>query len=172
MLNYGADVQKAFDYNDENLPNADLGAYADFGTAETPELNATSSITGTGTVDVAQVAFSMQSRVEMQLLFLDDISAYTVKATVNGEGAKVIIGTDTFASNGWTVVKVLIATYNMREDYTIALYDADGNAVTQVYQISAEACAKLHLGGTYNDLTIAMMKYGDSLAALAEMLGL
>jgi hypothetical protein len=166
MVNYGAAVQVAFNHNASNLPNKDLGAYADKGTTTTPEFNASNNKTGTGKVSVLKDSISMQAKVEVQLLFAVDISAYTVKATVGGADAPVVIDTETMGAYGWTLVRVAIGAAKMRDNYTIALYDANGNAVTQVYEVSVEAYGAPQLGGTYNDVVIAMMRYGDSVAAI------
>jgi predicted secreted protein len=147
-----------------SLPNADLGDYV--GTTTTPEFGATNSITGEGTVAVAKDSISMRAKVEIQLLFTGDISAYTAIATVGGENAAVTVDTETYAEYGWTMVKVAVSAAKMRDTYTIALYDAEGNPVTQVYDVSVEAYGAAQVGGQYNDVVIAMMRYGDSVAAL------
>ena len=46
------------------------------------------------------------------------------------------------------------------------LYDANGKAVTSVYNVSVEAYGKAQLSGANKDVVIAMMRYGDSVAAL------
>jgi hypothetical protein len=166
MLNYGAAVQTAFNHNAAVLPNADLGDYAAMGTATTPEFNATNAITGEGAVAVVKDSISMQAKVEIQLLFAGDISAYTAKATVGGEEVAVIVDTESMSELGYTIVRVAVGAANMRDTYTIALYDAEGNAVTQVYEVSVEAYGQAQLGGEYNDVVIAMMRYGDAVAAL------
>ena len=108
----------------------------------------------------------MQAKVEIQLMFAVDISAYTVKATVGGADAPVVIDTETMGAYGWTIVRVAVGAAKMREAFTIALYDANGNAVSQVYNVSVEAYGSAQIGGIYNDVIIAMMRYGDSVAAL------
>jgi hypothetical protein len=169
MLNYGAVVQTAFNHNADNLPNANLGDYAAFGTVDVPATNLSNSISGAGTVTIAQQSLSMQSRVEIQLLFTDDISAYEVVATVGGEDAKVVVDADMFADRGWTLVKIFVASYNMRENHYITLYDADGNPVSQTYGLSVKDYAHALKGGIYNDVVVAMMKYGDSVKVIYDM---
>lgn len=44
--------------------------------------------------------------------------------------------------------------------------DAEGNAISPVYNISVEAYVQNHLSGSYNDVVIAMMKYSDAVAAI------
>ena len=109
---------------------------------------------------------AMQAKVEIQMLFTTDISAYTAKATMNGTEVPVVIDTETMGAYGWTLVRVAIGAANMRDTYSIALYDAAGKPVTEIYHVSVEAYGQEQLEGTYNDVVVAMMRYGDSVAAL------
>lgn len=166
MLNYGAAVQKAYHYNEDLLANATLGKYAMLGTADVPAMNASNSKTGTALVAVGRDSISMQQKVEIQLLFTENISSYDLRVVLNNTQITPKLDTESFASFGWTIVKVAVGAANMRDTYSIALYDANGKPVTQIYNVSVEAYAKGQLGGSYNDVVIAMMRYGDSVAAL------
>lgn len=166
MMNYGAAVQKAFSYNTESLPNADLGNYGDLASMGVPVMNAANEKTGTASVAVLKDSISMQAKVEIQLLFNTDISDYSVQATVGGTDASVVLDTESMGAYGWTVLKVSVGAAHMRDTYTIALYDEAGNAVTQIYNVSVEAYAREQLGGTYNDVVVAMMRYGDAVSAI------
>jgi hypothetical protein len=166
MLNYGAAVQKAFNHNILTLPNTDLGLFTDMGTTAVPGFNAENTKTGTGTVVIAKDSISMQAKVEIQLLFQVDISAYTVSAKVAGTDAPVVVDTEKYGAFGWTLVKVAVGADKMRQSFTISLIDANGNPVTQILNASVEAYGKAQLGGAYNDVVVAMMRYGDSVAAL------
>jgi len=166
MLNYGAAVQSLFNYNADKLANAELGELAAFGTAEKPAFAATNVIAGTGKVKVLVDNISLQSKVEIQLLFSADISAYTAKATVNGSETVVILDKTSYAEYGWTLLRVPIKANQMRDTFTVALYDADGNPVTQVYNVSAEGYATARLNSTYHALDVALMRYGDSVKKL------
>lgn len=166
MLNYGAAVQTVFNRNINNLPNANLGDYAAFGSTNEPALSADNAISGTAKISVLTDNISLQDKVELQLLFNADISAYTPKATVNGIEAKVIVDTQAYASYGWTVVRVAVEAAKVRDTYTLALYNADGNAVTQVYEISVEGYANSRKDTDKHALDVALMRYGDSVAAL------
>ena len=66
------------------------------------------------------------------------------------------------------MVKVAVGAANMRDTYTIALYDAEGNAVTQIYEVSVEAYAQTQVEGVNPDVAIALMRYGDAVYALSE----
>jgi len=165
MLNYGAAVQTAFDYNAANLPNTNLGEYADMGTLTIPDLNATNSYEGTGSVTVLQTSISMQSKVEIQLAFSGDISAYTPKATIGNNELTCVVDAETFADYGLTVVRIAIPASNMRDFVTFALYEGDA-PVTAVQFLSVEALVKNMTTSARSSVIIAMMRYGDSVAAL------
>ena len=166
MLNYGAAVQTAFDHNADSLPNLKLGEYADKGTTTIPTFDAENVKTGTGTVAVLRDSISMQAKVEIQMLFSVNIDAYTVNATVNGEAAPVVVDKESMGAYGWTLVRVAVGAAKMRDTFTISLTDAEGNAVTQVYNVSVEAYGQQNLGGNLHDVFIAMMRYGDAVAAI------
>ena len=167
MLNYGAAVQTTFKHNAENLPNTQIAAYASYGTTGTPDMTAEVKKEGTDSIGVLRDSISMQSKVEIQLLLPVDVSAYTAKAVMNGTEKAILMDTETMGAYGWTVLRVAIGAAEMRENMTIALYDTDGNAVTSIYTVSAEAYAK-GLTGDKADVAVAMMRYGDSVAAFAK----
>jgi hypothetical protein len=172
MLNYGAAVQTAYNYNATQLPNTQLAAYAHYGTTAIPELNASVNKIGKGSVASLTDNVSMQSKVELQIAFGVDVSAYTAKATVNGKAVTAIMDTETLAAYGWTVLRVAVGASQMRETYTIALYDAEGNAVTTIYEVSVEAYAKnLFKDAAKKDVAVAMMRYGDAVAVYAAIAG-
>ncbi len=160
MLNYGAAVQVNQKHFVESLPSA--GDYASYGTTTTPEFNATNSVTGSGIVGYGP-SISMQAKVEFNVMYYGaDLEGKTVKAFVDGKEVEVLYNYD--AAPGWPIARVVIKANQMRSTFTIAVYDADGNIVSQVIETSIEACAKSHIGGANNDLVIALMRYGDSVS--------
>ena len=164
MVNYGAAVQITFNHNASSLPNTNLGVYADKGTTTTPVFEATNSKTGTGSVAVMKDSISMQAKVEIQLMFkTSDMNGKTFSATVNGAEAPV----EYTPYSSYTICRVAVGASQMRDTFTIALYDANSNPVTQVYEVSVEAYGKAQLTTAYRDVIIAMMRYGDSVAAYA-----
>ena len=167
MLNYGAAVQTTFAHNADLLPNTQIADYAALGTAGVPAMDAEVVTSGSGSIIVYQNSISMQSKVELQLLFLQPVTAYTAKAVVNGVEKDVFMDTETMAAYGGTVLRVAVGASQMRETFTIALYDANGNAVTTVYTVSVEAYAKGLIGGSQNDVAVTMMRYGDAVKAYA-----
>jgi len=55
----------------------------------------------------------------------------------------------------------------MRDTVTFALYDTNGNPVTAVQSISVEALVKNLTTSAQGNVILAMMRYGDAVAAFA-----
>jgi cell wall-associated NlpC family hydrolase len=72
------------------------------------------------------------------------------------------------ADYGWTIVKVAVAASQMRHKFTIVLTSYYGYQVSPCYNLSVEAFAQEQLDGDYKDVVVAMMKYGDSVDAIAS----
>ena len=154
------------------LPSA--GEYASYATETDPVFAAENVIDGSG-VRVYSNSISMQAKVEIQLLFKNtDLAGRTFKATVNGTDATV-----EFApyNNGpiYTICKVSVKASQMRDNFTIGLYNADGSAASAIYNVSVEAYAKAKLAGLDAnnpehvptiELINALLKYGDSVKKL------
>ena len=165
MLNYGAAVQIGYNHNATSVPSA--GEYASLGTSTTPAFNATNTTEGTGSIAVFRDAISMQSKVEIQIIFRNvDLTGCELRSTV--AGTTTVISASEFSDLGYGILRasVPVKAANMREVHTIALYNANGEVVTTVYNVSVEAYAGAQVGGQYNDVVIALMRYGDSVAAL------
>ena len=142
-----------------------MGDYASKATAEDPAFEAVNSQSGEGTIAIYRDSVSMQSKVEMQVIFNVDVSAYELRYTVNG--VTTTIPSSEFTVTKFTKVAIGIPASNMRAEYEIALYDpATGEAVTPVLTRTVEAYAKNALEGNYRAVVIAMLKYGDAIAAL------
>ncbi|MBE6958384.1 MAG: hypothetical protein E7447_04450 [Ruminococcaceae bacterium] len=167
MLNYGAAVQTTFNHNADYLPNTNLGEYANMGTATDPEMSATNSSSGSGSVSILQTSVSMQSKVEIQLAFTGDISAYTAKATIGSKELTCVVDADTYAAYGMTAIRIAIGAANMRDTVTFALYDGE-TPVTAVQSISVEALVKNLTTSAQGNVILAMMRYGDAVAAFAN----
>lgn len=168
MLNYGAEVQKAFNHNADNLANKNLGEYANLGTSTIPTIEGEVIKSGTGTVTVLQDSISLGSKVEIMFMFKTaDVSGCELRYTIGGN--TTVISSDDFESYSsyYKYTSFAISAADMREQIVIALYNSTtGEPVTQVYTTSVEAYAVKHLGGTYNDVVISMMRYGDAVKAL------
>ena len=169
LLNYGAEVKKGFNYDANNLPNADLGELAALGSQTAPEISATGSNTGAGAVRVYQNTLSMGSKVEVQFVFLaNQVAGYELRYTMNGDTVAIPASEfDTTTVAGAAVAIFALKPRNFRDQLTIALYDPATDApVSAVYTTSVEAYAKSNMdAGKYIDLVKAMMNYGDSVLA-------
>ena len=160
MLNYGAAVQVSENHNADACPDA--GDYAKYATSIDPTFDATNVVSGTG-IAAAVNSVSMQAKVEIQLMFkTSDMAGRDFIAMVNGEEAAV----EYTPYSSYTICRVAVGASQMRDTFTIALYDANGNAVSAVYEVSVEAYGQAQLSGDKANVVIAMMKYGDSVAAI------
>ena len=67
----------------------------------------------------------MQAKVEIQLMFkTSDMNGRTFTATVNGAEAPV----EYAPYSSYTICRVAVGASQMRDTFTIGLYDANGNA--------------------------------------------
>lgn len=170
MLNYGAAVQVAWNENTGNLPNREIEAYAELGTTETPKVDGTFGKTGTGELTALQVSLSMQSKVEIQMLFYGDMSAYEARVKIAGVAQDTIPGEEFVALEdyeGYVYLAVAFKAQNLRDEFEIAFYEkASGTQVSPTYTGTIEAYAKTMMGGNQRDVIIAMMRYGDAVKQL------
>lgn len=168
MLNYGAAVQVGYDHNASSLPSA--GEYASMGTAETPVIEGTNSSAGTGSVKILTTSVSMQAKVELQVIFMASaISAGNYELRYTVDGVTTAIPASEFTDmQSFKVGRVAVKAANMRKDYTVALYNVDtGECVSSVETMSVVAFGQKSIDNNSNvDVVIALMKYGDSVAAL------
>ena len=163
MLNYGATLQENQKHNTDSKPSA--GKYAEYGTTSTPGFNASTKVTGSGIIGYGP-SISMQAKVEFNVMYSEaDLKGKTVKAIVDGKEVEILYNTE--IAPGWPIARIAVAANKLRSTFTIAVYDANGNVVSQVIETSIEACAKSHIGGANNDLVIALMRYGDSVSKVA-----
>ena len=165
MLNYGAAVQNGFNYNTSNVPNA--GEYATYGTSATPTIDAENTVSGTGTVSSLGESLSMQSKVEVQMMFnAAQAEGYDLRVTVDGETTVIDIMPLEGYEQYYSVARIAFKASNLRKVHTIAVYNSETNeVVSPIYSVSVEAYAEKALS-QYEAVIIAMMKYGDSVAAI------
>ena len=178
MMNYGAAVQVAYNHNADSLPNTNLGEFAAYATPTTPEIAGavTSSGTAASTIQDLGIYTTMQAQVELTMYIglktgAGDISDYELRVTPEG-GETVTFGSETFRMNGKYYVPVIaLKAKDFRTNHTMALYNkTTGEAVTKTYVASIEAKASAALGdATLGPVVVAMMKYGDAVAAYLAM---
>ena len=165
LLNYGAAVQINQGYNVGSLPDA--GEYAKYGTTDVPTINAQNVVEGIGT-KVYQIGLSMQAQVEIQMMFKTaDMADKTFKASVNGEDTAV----EYTPYRNYTICRVAIGATQMRDTFTLGLYNKDGTAASAIYNVSVEGYAVGLLKGENCDVIIAMMRYGDAVKAIDRIDG-
>ena len=172
MLNYGATLQTRFGHNPNNLPDA--GQYASYASETVADLTATSSTIGSGAITIDKIGLSMQDKVELQarmVIKIADADKYEVRYTVEGDSKVYVIdGADFVSANSSgskSIARIAVKANCMRKMHTIEVYEkATNTCVSATYLCSVETQGKDHLGTVNNDLIIALMKYGDSVATL------
>lgn len=170
MLNYGAAVQTRFDYNTGKMANANISEYASFGTAADPIIGGTVEKSGSGSITVANYNVSYQSRVEIQFMITGDVSNCELRAvlgeTTTTVGNVEFVPVEGFA--GYYIAAIPVKAANMRDSLSVGFYDCTtGEAVSTVYTCSVESVAAERLIGTSSEaVAYALLKYGDSVAAL------
>ena len=165
MLVYGAEVQKAFSYKTEDVPTDYLGEYAALGTTGTPTITGSVVTSGSG-IRVYANSLSLGSKVEVQFMFkTTDVEGCKLVAKFGSETIEVSASEfDTTVMNGYSVAIFAMKPRNFRDTMTIAIYNADGEAVSAVYTASVENYANGALS-KYPTLVPAMMNYGDAVLA-------
>ena len=182
MLNYGAQAQRYFQYNSENLVNADLTAEQQAcGTAVMPELK---SVENTITTPGATASFYgktivMGSYVELRYYITfglgnneaptDTMKLVLTYTKVNGETVTQIIPASEFEYNSsykaYGASFAGISAKDMRCTVTAKVYDGDA-LISDVLEYSIETYAKNRLEKSsdevFKELMRCLMKYGIS----------
>jgi len=175
MLNYGAAVQTAFNYHVSSLPNTQLGEYSRYATLTTPELINNATVEGSKADSISYdggIFLSFQAQVEFQMLIksTDSIENYELRVT-DENGVTVCYGADCFTPNGsYYVPRVAIKAADLRNQYTLAIYNVNTNtAASKVYTSSiADQAASRLADEKLGPAVIAMMKYGDAVRAYVD----
>ena len=160
MLVYGAEAQKIYTPDATELATANLGEFADY--ASTSELNLTkeNATAGEGAVVVNEFKLSLQSVLEINLTFAQDMTDYTAKVTMNGETKEY--GFEALGENSY-VLRIPVGAMLVHEDVVVEVYDSSDVKVSPTYTCSVEAIAKERIeAGVAVDLVTAMMHYCDA----------
>ena len=165
MLNYGTEVQKAFDYKTDDVPSNYLGEYAVYGTTGDIAIEGAVSTSGSG-IRVYANSLSLGSKVEVQFMFKTSaVEGCELRYTLNGETIAVPASEfDTTVMSGYSVAIFAMKPRNFRDTMTIAVYDATGAVISAVYTASIEDYAAGAIT-KYPTLVPAMMAYGDAVLA-------
>ena len=181
MLNYGASAQIYWDYNTENLVNADLTedqqAYA------TKEMKAVSNTDGSlilkdPKVELIGRSLSLKENVEINFYFdlkeyhAEDVCAVITYTNCNGDREKIVIDGKDFTGTD-NRAKITLSSLNAREMRTrinIELIDAHtGESISHSFTYSIEQYVSSMLGydidANLRAMLEAMIKFGDSAEA-------
>ena len=170
LLNYGAAAQVYVGYKTDDLANAGIDqSYASDTLAEpVSQLNLTYATIENPIVAWKSAALYFESRVSPRLqIQADDITGLYVKFVI--DGVEYVV--DTFEPReGYTdryyVTFEGVSPTMMRSAFTATVYK-DGVAVSNTlqYSIQTYVVGKTVSDGGFNDLLIAMLKFGDACAA-------
>ncbi len=177
MLNYGAAAQKQFNYNVANLVNADFEQYQNYATTTMPTLvnkDKTTSNEG-ATVELGRT-LSLESTITIDATFAydKDISNLKVKFTYNNllnvQQTEYVTSKDFVYKNGKYYASLrMLRVPQMNDVAQFELYDGDTLiSNTREFSIGSYAAIAQGLGDKYaalKDVTIAMMRFGDSASA-------
>lgn len=180
MLNYGAEAQKKFSYNLDNLATDGLSeAYAALIITTTPEMETIAKTDDTGaTAPLKDIVFNLAARVQVLPRFTvpkadakESYSAVINQVHVAPDGTEtvyetvVIDGADCLKSGTTFAVYIdYLAAKELRDVMTITLYK-DGEAVSATHTFSAESVLK-DLMDSYPTLIPAMMNFCDCARAV------
>lgn len=174
MLNYGAEAQKNFSYNLDNLATDDLPEeYAQYIITETPKMSAIPKVDDTGaTAPLKSIDFNLGERIMVLPSFTvpkEDVkeiySAVVSQVHTAPDGTVTtkdytIEGKDCIKSNRTIYVKFNdFASQDLRDVLTLTLYK-NGVAVSATHTFSAESALVGKLADNAS-LVAAIMNYGD-----------
>ncbi len=177
MLNYGAAAQVQFDYDVENLVNADLtDAQKALGTQEIPAATDNTAAVGNGSAVVTSV--SLQSKVMLYLTFRYRSNADSnLKVVIKDAKGKILSEYAPYQINTANCKAIYdnVGARQMRELITIELYDND-TLVSQSITWSVESyVAQTRANEASSEALVnavnAMLAYGDSAALYLEATG-
>ena len=162
MLNFGAEVQKVFAPENTNLPNANLGEYASYATTTEPVIEDDVRVEGSGAIAPMFKALNIEAKVEYQMIFAKDMSAYEAHVTIGTQQTQVIDGATFVPYSGYYAMVIAFEPVYMRDQITITFHDkATQEQVSASYIGSVEGYAAGKLA-TLPGIVTAMMRYSDA----------
>ncbi len=177
MLNYGAAAQVQFDYDVENLVNADLtDEQKALGTQMIPSAVDASAASGNGGRVITSV--SVQSKVKLYLTFIYKVADDSnLKVVIKDAKGKILseCAPDQINTANCKASYDNVGARQMREPITIELYDNDtlvSQSVTwNVESYVAQTRADTNSSEALINAVNAMLAYGDSTALYLEATG-
>ena len=180
MLNYGAEAQKKFSYNLDNLATDGLKEeYAAFIITTTPEMETIAKTDDTGAVaPLKDIVFNLAARVQVLPRFTvpkadakESYQAVITQTHIAPDGTEtvydtvIIDGADCLKSNTTLAVYIdYLAAKELRDVMTITLYK-DGVAVSATHTFSAESVLS-GMMDKYPTLIPALMNFCDCARAV------
>lgn len=165
MLNYGAAAQEQFKYAIKHLANSDLtNAQKEIGTFEDANISGQNTYPAAGKPPVE--GLSLGEVVNLQFGFKKtalDLTGCEVRYSIDGVPQEPV--TKFTASGSYLVASIPVKPYDVRKDFTVNIYDANGALVYGEMIYSVEAFATTHKGKTTENIVIALMAYGDAVDA-------
>ncbi len=178
MLNYGAAAQIYWNYNTDNLANADLTEDQQaLASQELAEMTSHKNAVGgeDATVVLAGTALVLENAIETNYyLNLNGYNAEDLVAKITyvdclGKEVEVVVeGKDFAVKDQYHVVRFSgLSSREMRTVYSMTVFDKEGNVVSATYEFSIESYAvsllsKTAEGSDLYNILVAMMKYGFS----------
>ena len=178
MLNYGAAAQIYWNYNTDNLANADLTEDQQaLASQELAEMTSHKNAVGgeDATVVLAGTALVLENAIETNYYLnlnghnAEDLVAKITYVDCLGKEVEVVVeGKDFAVKDQYHVVRFSgLSSREMRTVYSMTVFDKEGNVVSATYEYSIESYAVSQLSKTaegtdFYNILVAMMKYGFS----------
>jgi hypothetical protein len=178
MLKYGAAAQRYWyaqsDFTGTPLPFADenIEAYEHFATTADPVFGDVENYVDKNvsfSVQSVSTSISLQSILEINLVFTSDMTQYEAHVTVAGETETKVYGFDDYY--GYKVLRVPVKASDIRKNCTITIHNkVTKEQVSPTYNYSIGACAESIIGSSQNTslaniASKAMIRYCDAVIA-------
>ena len=151
LLNYGAEAQKSFDYNTDNLANADLTVES---TAEDVKLAEEKNNYTDEDNSYYGASVNLKNELQFNFKFFADMVPGAAKAVVTIGNKTITVYADDFGDNNGkkgngrelVVVTVNVAAAQANEVMYCTFYDANGNVITTAGDSLLSYCVRAWAG--------------------------
>jgi len=167
MLNYGAEVQLAFDHyiNEEDLANY----YLTETQKKIPDVEFTGIVTmPDGAFKPMQSSLSLGDKVTLSFpIRVNDMSGYEVRYAIDGGNEITVPAGDISDLGSVCALTIAAKPLYMRSEYRISIYSVEtGLKVYGDIVCNISAVAQAHENSTYHNVVATMLAYGDAVALL------